>query len=570
MRGIKPYFNEILTSLVAIVLLIAIFYGSDLRSRTENLTYDLSVRTAPTKKVTGNVVLKEDENIEENLPQVLQEVLKSKFEYFALIAHPKAFNLASQIGQDYLKLMTKDQRFLLGVSTPIPELPASLKNQVFLFEFPREFRRNIIRSIPFAQQTDGYVHGVIKLSNREDYPKVMFIDYSPLPHMKPQTLPSDLNGKTIIYGTSKVYHWTSKVREGTYINTPWQYEGEDVAQGITLTRLLAIATEQAKLGRWISEAPLYINVVHVITLSIFCLLAWRLSLPVATSLILGGSMILIILHGIILSRFLIIIPLADTFFFGIIATIIGGAIRLKQELRKHTEDSIRLSEWTLLTQEQETFFERFSNELEQINQKTLASLRDLDAEKNSYSHQTLVSGEELSDYLKSMGQVNKLFKHDKLSFKKVNIRDCVNQTLKFFSARIAEKGLKIEFNLDESIEVHSDPILLVQILHNILSNAVKYSPHHGKVVISGEKNSSLNLLISDSGPGIPEAERERIFDKFYRIEDDRMSHAKGHGLGLYLSRYFAEKLGIIISVQNRAETGTTFVLSIPRRRRLWP
>src|SRR5690606_26338036 len=98
--------------------------------------------------------------------------------------------------------------------------------------------------------------------------------------------------------------------------------------------------------------------------------------------------------------------------------------------------------------------------------------------------------------------------------------------------------------------IYSDPLRIEQILGNLLSNAIKYTPAPGRIIARTEMRSGddapgpggwATVQVSDSGPGIPLAERESIFDEFTRL-DDEGAH-KGHGLGLAIARRIARMLG---------------------------
>ena len=117
--------------------------------------------------------------------------------------------------------------------------------------------------------------------------------------------------------------------------------------------------------------------------------------------------------------------------------------------------------------------------------------------------------------------------------------------------------------LDET--VLSDEIYLKAVIFNLISNAIKYSPEHSTVNISSEtKSKSVHLHVMDNGPGIPDELREVIFEKFYRIKDDRAFTTKGSGIGLYLTRYFADIINCEVFVEQTYKNGAQFTLIIPR------
>ena len=112
--------------------------------------------------------------------------------------------------------------------------------------------------------------------------------------------------------------------------------------------------------------------------------------------------------------------------------------------------------------------------------------------------------------------------------------------------------------------VMGDEERLRQVLSNLLSNALKYSPG-GKVVVRGRvEPQQVVVSVSDEGPGIAAADLPRVFDRFYRADSDLTKRAKGAGLGLYLAKAVVEAHGGRIWAESPPGKGTTFSFSLPR------
>jgi two-component system sensor histidine kinase KdpD len=112
--------------------------------------------------------------------------------------------------------------------------------------------------------------------------------------------------------------------------------------------------------------------------------------------------------------------------------------------------------------------------------------------------------------------------------------------------------------------LRADPVLLEQVLFNILDNAGKYTPAATTIRVDGQQQgSAIVLQITDEGPGIPTEDIERIFDKFYRAQAGDRKRA-GTGLGLAICRGFVEAMGGAITAANRRDrTGAIFTISLP-------
>jgi signal transduction histidine kinase len=105
---------------------------------------------------------------------------------------------------------------------------------------------------------------------------------------------------------------------------------------------------------------------------------------------------------------------------------------------------------------------------------------------------------------------------------------------------------------------------LQQVLVNLLDNAGKYSPDGGKVTLSVRRRADgVRISVADRGLGIPAAEHDRIFEKFYRLDPHLTRAGGGTGLGLYISRELVRRMGGRISVRSEPDKGSTFVVELP-------
>ena len=115
----------------------------------------------------------------------------------------------------------------------------------------------------------------------------------------------------------------------------------------------------------------------------------------------------------------------------------------------------------------------------------------------------------------------------------------------------------------------ADPDKLRQVFSILVDNAVKYSPGGGRVTVGAKrKQDVVEVRVEDEGIGIPEAEQERIFRKFYRGGDDsiRLGGAGGTGLGLFIARGLVTAMGGRIWVSSREGEGSAFAFELPLAR----
>ena len=104
---------------------------------------------------------------------------------------------------------------------------------------------------------------------------------------------------------------------------------------------------------------------------------------------------------------------------------------------------------------------------------------------------------------------------------------------------------------------------LTQVLRNLMDNAVKYSPGGGRVTVGGcGDENQLLFWVKDEGIGISEKDLERVFERFFRIEDESTQHVRGAGLGLAVCRGIVEAHGGRIWAEGNPDEGSTFYFTL--------
>ena len=125
------------------------------------------------------------------------------------------------------------------------------------------------------------------------------------------------------------------------------------------------------------------------------------------------------------------------------------------------------------------------------------------------------------------------------AFEQVCLSEIVEDVAELYEPLASDKDLTYRRTIEPELTVHGDRHLLFQAVANVVDNAVKYTPTKGSVCIDLQPDGDgIRLVVEDSGPGIPEREQERVFDRFYRLEADRGS--PGNGLGLSLVKAIVE------------------------------
>src|SRR5690606_9169047 len=127
-----------------------------------------------------------------------------------------------------------------------------------------------------------------------------------------------------------------------------------------------------------------------------------------------------------------------------------------------------------------------------------------------------------------------------------------------------ERDITIVADLPPSIAVVAVPEDIRSIAANLLENAVRYNRDGGTVTVQlGRDAGNVTLEVTDTGEGIPEQDRDRIFERFYRIDKARSRAAGGTGLGLSLVRHAAERHGGSVGLRSEMGVGSTFRVQLP-------
>jgi signal transduction histidine kinase len=155
--------------------------------------------------------------------------------------------------------------------------------------------------------------------------------------------------------------------------------------------------------------------------------------------------------------------------------------------------------------------------------------------------------------------------HLEFQFEEAELMPLVEQSVRATSAYADKFGVR--FVVGEKPEnglVRVDPDRLIQVLTNVLSNAVRFSPPDGEVVVSVTRyDGTLRVSVADRGPGIPEHFREKVFEKFSRVDPPDWKHRSGTGLGMSISKAIMDELGGAISFSTGDGAGTTFFIDLP-------
>lgn len=173
--------------------------------------------------------------------------------------------------------------------------------------------------------------------------------------------------------------------------------------------------------------------------------------------------------------------------------------------------------------------------------------------------------ERLAGFLNAMLAISQ-FELGSLNISRTRVRLPELLTDAFNNVAHSGRGRDLQFEIDvprEMSAVHVDKDLLRIAINNLLTNAIKYNRPGGTVrLVAEETADAIDIRVSDSGFGISEIDQQKIFDKFYRSDDENVREQKGHGLGLPLARQIVQLHHGSLDVDSRAGEGSTFTITL--------
>jgi len=162
----------------------------------------------------------------------------------------------------------------------------------------------------------------------------------------------------------------------------------------------------------------------------------------------------------------------------------------------------------------------------------------------------------------------------RLDFKATSVPDLVDEVVRSMKKLIEDKKQTLDLNLSENLPpIWSDRTRVIQVLTNLVSNAYKYTPESGYVQVGAEESANqwdpqgapkvVHIWVRDSGIGMSEEDKQKIFQKFFRSDDPKARESPGTGLGLNITKSLVEMQGGMIWFESEFRKGTSFHFTIP-------
>ena len=152
-----------------------------------------------------------------------------------------------------------------------------------------------------------------------------------------------------------------------------------------------------------------------------------------------------------------------------------------------------------------------------------------------------------------------------LELSDVSLRDVLENGLNMHAERATRAGVAMGLSVDpDALTIKADERKLRQVVFNLLSNAVNFTPAAGRVDVSAQiTDGVVEVAVTDTGPGIAEDDQKLIFEDFGQVRGNSSKHHQGTGLGLPLSRKLIERHGGRLWVESIEGEGSTFRFTLP-------
>jgi two-component system phosphate regulon sensor histidine kinase PhoR len=153
-----------------------------------------------------------------------------------------------------------------------------------------------------------------------------------------------------------------------------------------------------------------------------------------------------------------------------------------------------------------------------------------------------------------------------MNMKSVALRKEIDRVRDDLQSRAQEKLVKLENRVDDELVACADSERLQQVLFNLVDNAIKYGKSGGHVTVDARllANKMIEVSIQDDGPGIPPEAKERVFERFFRVDRARSRETGGTGLGLSIVKHIVQAHGGEVGVRSEAGQGSTFFFTLPQ------
>jgi two-component system phosphate regulon sensor histidine kinase PhoR len=323
-------------------------------------------------------------------------------------------------------------------------------------------------------------------------------------------------------------------------------------------------------GSWVKRLNPFLYSLILLLLCIFCvLIIFYHPQSIAMVFVLYITASVAVLSAWLFDSYFIWFPMLSSLVA--LATTVFVFLTYKLTLNEKSHWILKREKASIeeLEEMKSNFISLFSHDLKTPIAKIQAILdQQLRKDKDEESQQNLkklqVVSEELHRYIQSILQVTRI-EAQTFSLKKdaIDINELISQAVDSIGVLAKTNGVEVNTELEPMFSVEADANTIQEVIINLLENAIKYSPQGKSIrIVSKEVDNLIKVYVEDTGTGIAEDEKEKIWQKFYRGKAHELA-TKGTGIGLYLVKYFVELHGGSVFLEDNEPCGSRIGFTIP-------
>ena len=619
----KTRLAEFLVLSIFTSVLIYIYTSTPLRRRLHDMLTDFSTRIHSIETLPKHVLIFDTSSFRQKYKDSSGDYAKYLAKTTADISslNPKAILVAldppyEQDLSPLADLARKNENIFLGINDiggaqiaheHIPLTLARAKQKIVSIDLQNYYRGRAVRSLPvFDVLSDDQgnfwsakILGSHTLRDLEDTFRESLLVHNigdqhsfhfSMNYFPPSLLPrvrslaelekiEDLSQRVVMVASLNFEPVSTSRPVPNYANTPYQGDGAPLEKGAHTVAIQAIGTENLLSGQWLRSLSTIYQSISYALIVLLCLYFWTLhpSWAILATILLW--MVLLAGNAFLRSHFFYNLNLADLFVTTAIIAIFGSVRRMKVELKKRLILREALGSEREINELQDRFIAELNHVLREQNDWLHSRLQNLSSvdflnirNGDQIIKASLSASRELQDFLDGVDRLAQLMKSSDqsalLGERDVSeVAQFIDRTAFSLKEPCAEKNIQLVNSVSTELKLCFSHVVAEQVLLNLIVNCCKYCPAGTTVEIKAvfePGKEILRIQVLDDGPGIAESEQDKIFAKFYRIKSDRNIDTKGHGLGLYLSKFFAKASGgDLVYVSDPARVGACFELIIP-------
>lgn len=251
--------------------------------------------------------------------------------------------------------------------------------------------------------------------------------------------------------------------------------------------------------------------------------------------------------------------------------IVTQNLQITRQNQELSEKNVRLE---AIDEERETLLGIVTHDLKAPFQRIsgLAEILTMNANIESSENQKYISlikntSQTGSSLVNNLLNNSLIQKKQELQLEEVDLSVFLRELLDDFENEASAKTIFLHLSVEPSLTLETDPLVLGQIVNNLVSNAIKYSPSGARVQVMAQPASQggVQISVKDQGPGFSEEDRKNLYQKFKQLSARPTNGESSHGLGLSIVKVLSVRLQATIKLISESEKGSKFVLTFPKK-----